>query len=557
MNDVSVDSQRLVGSVVGAPARLSKSGVRLAAIDVGSNSIRLVVAEVGGDGTYRVLDEEREMTRLAEGLDRTGGLSDYAMERSLQAIAKMKAIADGFQVDELRAIATSAVREASNGDMLCREALRRLGLSVEVISPAEESRLALRSALRHFRLDGALSAVVDIGGGSVEVVLVADTVIERMFTLPLGAVRMTESFGLSERVDDDRWRRMRKSIDRSIRGVIGRPPFVPDTMIGSGGTFTAIAEAVRYRREGRLESVHGYLMTVAEVRDLLNQLRAMTAEERRAVAGINPARADIIVGGAAVIVRLAKRLGVEQILVNEKGIRDGLLLSMIARRARAYPTMKARQVDRIESARLFAAKCRSDEGHCEHVAKLALQLFDELRPVGGLPDEARDLLFAAALLHDVGYLINHAQHHKHAYHLIMHGELPGFSAQELEVIANVARYHRRAQPKKSHANFSRLSVEDRAVVRKLAGILRVADGLDRTHTARVRKIRCTDDGACIRLAIESETDPHVEVWYAEGKSELLSEAMERTLEFHWVRDGDVEAFGSARESQAVEPRVEG
>lgn len=521
-------------SLLGYPRqRTDQPAIRLAAIDVGSNSIRLLVAHVERDGTYRVLDEEREMTRLGEGLVETGRLSDLAIERSLEALSKMKAIADGFQVRRLRVIATSAVREAANGEFLRNEARRRMGMEVEVIDPIDEARLAFHSAARHFKLDGTLTAVVDIGGGSAEVVLAAETLIERVVSLSLGAVKLTERFNLANGTDMETWKRLRKHIDREIKAELSKLPFVPDTMVGSGGTFTTLAEIIRCRREGKPGSPHGYLMTLPEVQDLFRELAGMTLEQRKRVPGLNPLRADIILAGLAVIIRLAKRLGTNQILVNERGIRDGLLLGMIDDYFQPVTQTVHNPRDRMEWVRVFARKCRSDEQHCEHVTKLSQQIFDHFAELSTEYPESRELLLAAALLHDVGYLINHSAHHKHAYHLIMHGELPGFSARQIEIIANTARYHRRALPKKSHSNFAALDASDRRLVRKLAGILRVADGLDRTHTGRVTGVQCAGSDGLMHFRIHAHTDPHVEMWYAEGKADMFREAFNLTVKFTW------------------------
>jgi exopolyphosphatase/guanosine-5'-triphosphate,3'-diphosphate pyrophosphatase len=301
---------------------------RLAAIDVGTNTIRLTVAEVESDGTYRILDEEREMVRLGEHLDLTGRLSDEAVERALTAIGKMKAIADGFEVTEIRAIATSAVREAANGRAFTREVLRRHKVRIEVISGEEEAQLAFRSAARHFNLEGRSSAVVDIGGGSVEVILAAGTVIDQIHSLPLGAVRITERLVRSDPLKEKHWQLMRKEIDRGIR-ALDRPAHRTEIMVGSGGSFTALAHMIKWQREGRHGSVQGYMLTPTEVIDLLDRLRKAPLELRRQIPGLNPDRADIIVAGATVISRLVKRLGTQQILVNERGVRDGLLQLMI------------------------------------------------------------------------------------------------------------------------------------------------------------------------------------------------------------------------------------
>ncbi len=254
---------------------------RLAAIDVGTNTIRLTVAEVEDDETYRVLDEEREMVRLGEKLDRTGRLSDEAIGRALAAIGKMKAIADGFKITQLRAIATSAVREAANGRGFIREVSRQHKVRIDVISGEEEAQLAFRSASRHFDFQNRPTAVVDIGGGSVEVILSAGTAIDQVYSLPLGAVRVTERLMHSDPLRDKHWKQMKEEIDRGIRSIIRQPAHRAEIMIGSGGTFTALAHMSKWQREGRHGSVQGYVLTPPEIIHLLGRLRETPLEARR------------------------------------------------------------------------------------------------------------------------------------------------------------------------------------------------------------------------------------------------------------------------------------
>jgi len=514
------------------------SPVRLGAIDIGTNSIRLVVAEVDPDGRYRVLEEEREMTRLGHGLFARGRLLSEPMERSLAALARMNTIAKGFQVAELRAVATSAVREATNGRAFCQEIRRRCGLRVDIISGEEEAQFALRSALRHFDLAGRSVAIVDIGGGSMEVTLTAGAVVDEVLTLPLGAVRLTERYHTDGTLPPRRWRKLRRAIDRTLDERLRKPPFHPEIMIGSGGTFTNLAAMAQQDREGTARSVQGYAMSRAEVVHLLHRLRATPLAERREMPGLNPRRADIIVAGAAAVSRLAKRLGTQQILINSGGLRDGLLLAMIAERYPKDAGKHARPISRLDSARAFARQCRSSERHCEQVARLASQLFDGLAERFSLPGDARELLEAAALLHDVGYVINHAKHHKHAYHLILNGDLEGFTQRELEVVACVARYHRKAFPAKRHSAFARLERADRRLVRALAGILRIADGLDRTHTQRISAVTCGAHRGFVALTLHARTDPHVEIWDAERKAGLFERAFDLEPRFVWVRGAE-------------------
>jgi exopolyphosphatase / guanosine-5'-triphosphate,3'-diphosphate pyrophosphatase len=506
---------------------------RLAAIDVGSNTIRLTVVEVEKDGTYRILDEEREVVRLGHAVDQTGRLAEEAVEHALATIGKMKAIADGFEVAEVRAVATSAVREAANGRAFVREVFRQHKVRIEVISGDEEAQLAFRSASRHFDLEGRSSAVVDIGGGSLEVILAAGTVIDQIHSLRLGAVRLTERFVRSDPIRKKHWRLLREEIDGQLRAGIGRLPHRAEIMVGSGGTFTALAHMAKWQREGRHGSVQGYMLTPAELVHLLDRLREVPLDERRQIQGLSADRADIIVAGAAVIARLVRRLGTQQILVNERGIRDGLILSMIAEISGPAATEPQRSPNRMEWVRIFARKCRSNERHCEHVANLALQIYDGIKGRYQLPPLGRDVLQAAALLHDIGYLISHSKHHKHTYHLIMHGDLPAFSPHEVELIANVARYHRRAFPKRSHTNLASLSDEDRRLIAQLSGILRVADGLDRTHSQSVSSVRTRALRNRLRFDLEAVTDPVVDRADAERKSDLFKRIFDTELELVW------------------------
>ena len=523
------------GSAPSAGAAAAATLPRLAAVDIGTNSIRLVVAEVQSDGSYRVLDQDREMTRLGRGLYDRGRIGDEPMEQSLQTLGRMKAIAEGFNARELRAIATSAVREAANGRDFVREAWRRCRVRVEVVPPEEEARLAFRSVSRHYDLSDRLTAIVDIGGGSAEVILAAGGVIDQVVSLPLGAVRLTERYCKSDPLRSKHWKALRRGIDATIKEMMGKPPFAAEVMIGSGGTFTNLAEMAQLERDGKVAHARDHAISRAEVVRLLDRLRETPLEARRQIPGLNPQRADIIIAGVAAVARLMRRLGTQRVLVNDRGIRDGVLLSMIDDLFGTTPPTRAAVADRMEVVRRFARKCHSNERHCEHVATLAASMFDALRDAYALPAGGRDILRAAALLHDIGYLINHEEHHKHAYHLIMHGDLRGFSSREIELIANVARYHRRAAPKKAHANFARLDRGERRLVRRLSGVLRVADGLDRAHGQAVQGVRCRVGDGWVRMLVRATRDPAIELEDATRKAGLFERAFRAGLTLSWSR----------------------
>jgi exopolyphosphatase/guanosine-5'-triphosphate,3'-diphosphate pyrophosphatase len=500
---------------------------RIAAIDVGTNSIRLIVAEAFPDGTYRVLDDEKETTRLGQGLAATGAMSTLAMQQAVEALSRMQRIAQGFHVQRLRAIGTCAVREAVNRDFFLELVRDRAGLVIEPISPDEEARLAWLSAARAFPLNSQPAAVVDLGGGSVEALLSLAGVIERVYSLPLGAVRLTEEFGGPERCASDRFDAMCRAIRKRLQQEIGQPPFVPQLMIGTGGTFTSLANIALARSrssgDGRPHAgVRGFEMNRSDVRHLRDYLRDLPLRTRGRVPGLSPDRSDIIVAGASVVERIMKYLHVNRLVIHDGGVRDGLLLTMVAQ---IYPPSREESPDRLRSVRQFAAACGYEERHANHVAKLAGQLFDQLaaRLPGRWADPAnRQILQAAALLCDIGYLINYSKHHRHSYHLIVHSDLAGFTPREIELIATVARYHRRAAPKKKHPEFGLLSRGEQQLVKRLAAILRIADGLDRQRMQNIRRVSLSIRKRTAFFRLEADDDPAIDAWGAVQKSWLFT-----------------------------------
>jgi exopolyphosphatase / guanosine-5'-triphosphate,3'-diphosphate pyrophosphatase len=333
---------------------------------------------------------------------------------------------------------------------------------------------------------------------------------------------------------------LRKAIDASIRREIGKPPFTVEVIVGSGGTFTALGGMVRFEREGHEGNPHGYAVTRAEVTRMLARFLEVPEAQRREIPGMPPQRADIIVAGTAVVARLARHLRCRQIVVNDGGVRDGLILAMIQDLGLAG-TGAAAAPTRMDAVRRFARRCLANERHGEHVAVLAGQLFDGLRHRYRLPPGSREILVASALLHDVGFLVNHSKHHKHAYHLIMHSDLAGWSAREIELIANVARYHRRAYPKRSHANFARLARPDRDLVRRLAALLRLGVALNRSHQQLVSGVLVHPRSERVTVVAAARREPLVELWDARRKAGLFEKAFGVRLTLRW----QVPATGAA------------
>ncbi len=496
-------------------------GVRLAAIDIGSNSIRQIVADVSPAGDIRVVDEMKAAPRLGAGVDHSGALSDTSMAAALEALSHMAALARQLGAERVVAVATSAVRDAANGAEFLRRVREETGLEVRLVDGDEEALLSFRSALAHFELGAGRTAVVDIGGGSLELALAADGLVEHIISLPFGAVRLTERWLADEPIERG-VRRLRKSVRKELKDGVPRRDWRGAQVIGSGGTFTSLA-GVNLARQGvqTAPSVHGTCVTRVELERILDRLVAMSPDERRAVPGLNPARADIIVAGLAVAAEVLKRLDAPELRVSAYGIREGLLLET----ARVAPTVADPGEARERSVCAFAERCHYERPHAERVQRLALQIFDSIGRRLGCGETDRAVLADAALLHDVGYHINYNKHHKHSYHLILHAELLGMSPEEQVAVANVARYHRGARPRKSHANFGVLDRALRRRIERLSAILRVADGFDRGHAGGVSRVRpkWTEDALELHAVPDRRaTSVRLELWGASRKSDLLA-----------------------------------
>jgi exopolyphosphatase/guanosine-5'-triphosphate,3'-diphosphate pyrophosphatase len=510
---------------------------RLAAIDIGSNSVRLFVAEALRGGTYRILDEEREPTRLARSVSSEGRLDDESIERTIAALKTFKEIAAGYQVTALRTIATCAVRESRNGPEFCRRVREEVGLEVEVVSGEREARLAFSSVQHAFDLTGRNVVVADIGGGSTEIVFATGNLIESIFSTPLGVVRLTEQCGLGEGADAADFQRGLGELDTVIGNVLKkqttRPLFAPHLLVGCGGTFTTLAELMMAAKREVDVPVAGYRVSHAEVRHLLERLKKMPIRARRGMPGMTPDRADIIIPGLSIIDALMKRFRVNALAVHTRGVRDGLVREMIDEIE--VPAATGDESAQREAAiERLAAACSGELEHGRAVATLAGRMFEQLAAPLELPPGDRLLLECAARLQDVGYVINYDQHHKHSYHLIRNSRLPGLRPHDVELIANVARYHRGALPKRKHKNLTRLSSDDQRRVQRLAGILRLAGGLDRSRTQQVRDVLVAISETGVRLDVVADQEPQTDIWGAERRTELFEKAFGLPVEICWA-----------------------
>jgi exopolyphosphatase/guanosine-5'-triphosphate,3'-diphosphate pyrophosphatase len=499
---------------------------RLAAIDIGTNSIRCIIVEIDQLGGFRILDDEKAMVRLGEGLNETGLISATATTRAVTALKRMAQISAGLWAEIAAVVATSAVRKAANQAEFLARVRDATGLEITVISGEQEAELAALSAHHNFGMKQQRFGLADIGGGSIEIVISSGCHTEQIDSLELGTVFLTEKFLHSDPFCEDELKKLRKDIRKKLKNI-GLGEGLPlSCLIGSGGTMTNIGSMVMAMRGENYGSVHRYEVLHSEIIHLFAMLTRKTHKERRQVAGLNPERADIIIAGMVLTDELMRCMRTNLLRINAQGIREGLILQSLQQRG-LIPEQQSRNWRAAILA--FARSCRFDEHHSIQVSKLAQEIFSCIATRGKLNERHRELLEAAALLHDIGYFISYDDHHKHSYHLIRHANLFGFTPQEREIIANLARYHRKSPPKKRHTNFAPLNDQDRELVRKLAGILRLADGLDRRRNRQVEDIRCSLKDDSFELSLRGQGDLAVEVYGAQSKGDLFCNIFDCTL----------------------------
>jgi exopolyphosphatase/guanosine-5'-triphosphate,3'-diphosphate pyrophosphatase len=500
---------------------------RFAAIDVGSNSIRCLIAERSDDGHLHIIDDLKDQPRLARGLAATGRLSGEAIEAAIESLGRMKQAAERRGATRVALVATAAVRDAANGADFAARVKREIGIPMEVIDGETEARLAFLSVREHFTIVRGRTVVADIGGGSLELVLAVGGMVEHVASLPFGAVRMTEQYLSDGRPTEAAVRRLRSAVRQRLRRALVAREWNGAKLYGSGGTFTNAARIAAFRDGGGEPTggVHGTTLSSASLQRVLEWMSTLSLEERRKVGGLNPERADIIVAGLAVAAEVLERFDARGVTVSAFGLREGLLLHL------ATPT-DAQQPSRARALRRFADRCRTDRRHVEQVLRLSRRLFDTLGKRLECSPADWDLLEAAALLHDVGQLVSYKSHHKHSYHLIGHAEALPLSPRDRLLVAVISRYHRKSPPSKKHPEFAALTPEERTRVRRIAALLRVADGLDRGHVAAVEALRIRTLPAKLLIDVVprlATTDLKLELWGATRKADLLEKLLEKEV----------------------------
>jgi len=505
---------------------------KLSVIDIGTNSIHMVLAELLPDGSYKIIDRFKDMTRLGDGAFTTKRLSAEAMARGLEVLKTLSTLARNKGFEKIVAVATSAVREARNGGEFVERVAEHTGLTVRVISGIEEARLIFLGVKNSIPLPEGPTLVVDVGGGSVELIVGTREGPRHATSLKLGAIRLVDQFLAKTPPSEAMLAGLEKTITEQLTGALSSwSTQRVDSLVATSGMAGNVAEIVHLRQQGRpLPQLNLATVTLKDLRSLETELGTSSLKARLAIPGLDPKRVDTLLPATMVLRRLLEVMSVDRMTLCDKAIREGVIYDFIERhreRLKAetdIPDVRRRNVIGL------ARRCHIPEVHSLHVAGLALRLFDQTSSLHGMGPTERDWLEYAAVLHDSGYLINPRQHHKHAYYLIKNSDLDGLTAEEIDVVANVARYHRRALPSLKHEPFAKLPPRLKRVVKILASLLRISDGLDRTHFSVVQTIDVTVGKTVLVQAVVSG-DAEMELWAAKNRADLFEQVFRRRVEF--------------------------
>jgi len=496
--------------------------VHVAVLDIGTNSIHMLVVRVDVDLKVHVLDRAKEMVRLGQGAFESGRLDEESQRRALEALRRFLRLAEKRGVERWIAVATSAVREAENGGAFLAEVLDATGIHPRVISGLEEARLVFKAVQAALPLDEAPILVVDLGGGSVEFAFGNSRQLAWAMSLKLGVQRL-ENLLLAEGEPVPEGRaEARERFARELAPVAKRVQAVrPSKVFVTSGSAGAVLKLLRARQEVGSNDAAMPRKALAALDD---DLATMPRERRARLPGLEPGRVDLVVPAAAFFRALAETLDAPALHATDRALREGLLADFIERHGAELQWDLTEPNARRRAVLRFGERFRYDAPHAHHVANLAVRLFDGTRAVNGLDEDARELLEYGALLHDVGYAVSERGHHKHSEYLILNGLGGAFSGRETRMIAAIARYHRKAAPSRRHENWASLGAADRVTVAKAAALLRIADGLDRSHGRVVKDVTVEVGGDAVRIEVGANEPAELEVWGARRKADLFAQA---------------------------------
>ncbi|HUQ91803.1 MAG TPA: Ppx/GppA phosphatase family protein [Bryobacteraceae bacterium] len=507
---------------------------RYAAIDIGSNSVRMLAAEVDSKGAMQTLASDRQVTRLGDTVFRDGKISNGALDQLCAVLARMREAIGKLDIAAMRAVATSAVRDTSNQAQFLERASFAIGAPIEVISGLEEARLIHFGVTARWPHPHHRVLIIDVGGGSAEIILSEHGVRKEAFSKPLGAVRLYEVFLKNDPPEPVELYRMEQYIQEKIApclAKIGLRKF--DRVIGTSATAAALVSAVHRIPSMRRDEADRRKATAQQVRHLYAGLCKRNLAGRRKLPGIGPRRAEIIIPGAAVFVKAMEAFHLPAVHYTDAGVKDGIVADLAARgvgRERALLDRDQRRV--VEQ---MARKYGVEVPHARHVALLAHRLFETLQPIHKLPPECGRLLQAAAYLHDTGHFISDSAHHKHSAYIVANSGMPGFTDVERRLIGMLCRFHRKSMPSMRHETFHSMPPEQRHRTLVLLPLLRLADSLDRSHSQHIDHLDCDVSSNSVELQVRSKGGADLDLWAAERVAEIFRQIYGKTLQLVNIR----------------------
>jgi exopolyphosphatase/guanosine-5'-triphosphate,3'-diphosphate pyrophosphatase len=514
--------------------------LKLAAIDIGSNSIKLAVVDAAASDSFAVIAREKDVVRLGHDTLRKEHLDPSAIERAAECVKRYRSIAEARGAELIIAIATASIREANNSREFIREVEKSTGIRVEILSGIEEARLIGLAASQGCATRGATNINIDIGGGSTEISIFRDAAPQSLFSVKLGAIACTEKY-LS---NDPPKAKELSNLRNEIRAAFERPARELrgaswQQATGTSGTILALGATLRSKltseaeRKDQAAQPAATEIVLSRLSRLNISLASMSTNERRRTAELSAQRSEIIVAGGQILEGAMRALGINHLLTCDWALREGAIIDRLRElEAESRPPLPDFADQKLLGVHAVGRRFGYEEAHAHQVARLAEKIFDSLAESEGLTRHQRTLMSAAALLHDVGYHIAHESHHKHSLYLIKNSELTGFSEAERDVIANIARYHRGSVPRERHPEFAALNAADQDTVIRLGAIVRIADALDRSHDSRVEDLRCDRNGELMQVQIRSTFNCENERLEAERRCDLFREAFNCTLSFN-------------------------
>lgn len=503
---------------------------RICAIDLGTNSFHAIIVDIYPDASFRTVDQLKEMIKLgARGVGNP--ITAESMDAGIEALQKIKLLADAQQCEKIIALATSAIREAPNGGDFIQRSIDEVGIKIRAIPGKVEAELIGYAVQHGMALGSDPALIMDIGGGSTEFILANSTELLYLESFKLGVSRMTADFVRNDPIQKDEIQALTQYYKETLSHL--KEIFIKrgkQTLIGSSGTMQNIAAMIAHEKGQPPDlTLNEFEYSARQFNAFYKKFIKMTREERLRIPGLDEKRVDFVVAGLVLVKTVVDELGIKQIKTSTQALREGIILRFIKKEMKGLKLLADYPDSRRRSIFELLKKCDWQEIHSSHVSRIALDLFDQTKEVHQMTEKDRELLEYASLMHDIGYHISHRRHHKHSLYIIQNSDLRGFKEEEIQIMAHIARYHRRSTPKKRHELYSRLQPEVQQRIRRLSGILRVADGLDRSHfqnviavDVRLKKNKCV-------LSIETQIDPDLEIWGAMRKCELFEEMTGRKL----------------------------